>query len=234
MTATKRLILLLTLLVGATDIALAQSTTSEINAIKRDSTYLYGDATLDSQEAAMQLAFELLEGEVRKWAADSKRTLTIDKEALKEMADTMMTHRRNMVRVFAYVNKATLLGGPKPMRRLKPQTLKPQTTPEPKSQPPVVTQQEAKVLSKITAVTSLGELGKVLPPLKEEGLITDFGKYATITEPAKCYLVIYDADGNVKAFLGKGTDKRKNLKTGAMENEHDYKRCGAIWFKVKE
>ena len=37
----------------------AQNSISDINRIKRDKDYLYGEATLESKEAAVKLAYEL-------------------------------------------------------------------------------------------------------------------------------------------------------------------------------
>ena len=47
-------------------------------------------------------------------------------------------------------------------------------------------------------------------------------------------MIIYDQQAAVKAILGKGVEKRKNLKTGIDDSEKNYHGCGAIWFKVKE
>ena len=42
----------------------AQKSISDINRLKRDKDYLYGEATLDTKEAALNLAYELLEVEI--------------------------------------------------------------------------------------------------------------------------------------------------------------------------
>ena len=46
----------------------AQNSISDINRLKRDKDYLYGEATLDTKEAALQLAYEMLEVEIKNWA----------------------------------------------------------------------------------------------------------------------------------------------------------------------
>ena len=73
-----------------------------------------------------------------------------------------------------------------------------------------------------------------MQPLKAEGKILDYGKYATAKAPELCYLIVYDPAGNIRALLGKGKDKRKNLKTGKDDNIGNYRGCGAIWFTLKE
>ena len=52
--------------------------------------------------------------------------------------------------------------------------------------------------------------------------------------PEECYLIIYDTDANIRAILGKGTDSRKNLRTGKDDTERTYKGCGAFWFILDE
>ena len=78
------------------------------------------------------------------------------------------------------------------------------------------------------------ELKEIMQPLKEKGEIIDYGKYATAKNPELCYLIIYDPAGNIKALLGKGKDKRQNLKTGQEDSISNYRGCGAIWFLLNE
>ena len=74
----------------------------------------------------------------------------------------------------------------------------------------------------------------IIYPLKENGDILDYGKYATAEHPELCYLIVYDPVGNICALLGKGTDVRKNLKTGKDDSIKNYRGCGAIWFTLRE
>ncbi len=90
------------------------------------------------------------------------------------------------------------------------------------------------VLESILAVTTFHNLESAIKPLKDAGLIVDYGKYTTMKEPDSCYLIIYDRQATIKAVLGKGTTERKNLKTGNADSEKNYPGCGAIWFKVKQ
>ena len=89
-------------------------------------------------------------------------------------------------------------------------------------------------IESIKQVKSFFDLEKVLPRLKEEGKVTAYGKYATMTSPETSYLIIYDAAGNIRALLGKGTDERTNLKTGEADSTDNYHGCGAIWFTVNK
>ena len=249
----------------------AQNKMSEINRIKRDKNYLYGEATLNTQEAALSLAYELLEAEIKNWAKEkSNKISSVVASQIYDYADTIILQRQNMVRAFAYVKTSNLnpvkgksikvdvtedkntpsttkkieVTAPKAVVQPKPAETVATTTAEPKpvaaptpaAAPKPVEKQDfgKEVLAEIQKVTSFYDLEKTISPLHQQGKITSYGKYATMPDPAESYLIIYDANANIKAILGKGTSKRKNLSTGKDDSETNYKGCGAIWFKVKE
>ena len=93
-------------------------------------------------------------------------------------------------------------------------------------------QQGNRVIDRIKKAKNFFDLKNILPPLKEEGLITDYGKLATAEHLEKCYLIVYDAAGNIKAILGKGFETRPNLNTGKDDTLNNYRGCGAIWIKT--
>lgn len=241
----------------------AQNSISDINRLKRDKDYLYGEATLDTKEAALKLAYELLEVEIKNWALSKNANISsVLASKVYDYADTIVLKRHNMVRAFAYVKKSNLkaikgknfkVDVNKDIPLSKPLTETPQeeesVMAEPVTQTETVTQidpaakieplqvvvkPEEKVLQELKDVTSFYDLEKKMKPMKDTGEITDYGKYTTMTDPANCYLIIYDQQAVVKAILGKGVEQRKNLKTGADDSEKNYHGCGAIWFKIKE
>lgn len=89
-------------------------------------------------------------------------------------------------------------------------------------------------LRKIAAARNFFELKHIMPPLKADGSITNYGKLATAENLEECYLVVYDIAGNIKALLGKGEETRPNLKTGRDDRLDNYRGCGAIWFTLKD
>jgi len=90
-------------------------------------------------------------------------------------------------------------------------------------------------LDQILAVRSFYDLKSVMVPLKLNGKITKLGKYRTMREPQKSYLIVYDTDARIRAVLGPGTDRqRKNLRTGYNDSIYNYGGCGAIWFQLNE
>jgi len=276
--------------------AMAQRTMSDINRIKRDKSYLYGEATLDSKDAALKLAYELLEVEIKNWATQKSADIsTVLASGINDFADTIILPRGNMVRAFAFVktsNLKTLKGKNLAVKVDQPLPEKTDTmsapvaeesvpvaeepvpvagktvpvaeesvpvaedsvpvaevptpvveerTPETDTPSPVVDSPVTKartieddVLEQLLPITTFYDLEETMKPLKAAGKILEYGKYATMTDPGACYLIVYDRQAKIKAILDKGTTVRKNLKTGADDSEKNYHGCGAIWFKVKQ
>jgi hypothetical protein len=267
----KRLLILLFGLVLTTTLW-AQNSMSDVNSIKRDANYLYGEATLDNRESALKLAYELLESEIKNWAVQKNpKTGSVLVSKIYEYADTIVLPRRNLFRAFVFVKKSNLktIKGktmivevcqpkPEPQPEAKPKgdsqsEIKPESKEEPKEEPkpevktdikeepkvepkPVVEEKSVReeVLECLMTITKFQDLQGVMTPLKDEGKITEFGKYTSMPDPAGSYLIVYDQQGVIKAFLDKGTTTRRNLKTGAEDSEKNYHGCGALWFKVKE
>ena len=90
------------------------------------------------------------------------------------------------------------------------------------------------VIRKIAGARNFFELKHILPPLKADGSIINYGKLATAENLEECYLIVYDIAGNIKALLGRGEEKRPNLKTGKDDRLDNYRGCGAIWFTMKD
>lgn len=90
------------------------------------------------------------------------------------------------------------------------------------------------VIDQIKKAKNFFELKQIMEPLKENGDIKDYGKYATAENPEECFLVVYDPAGNIRALLGKGEKVRQNLKTGKDDSIKNYRGCGAIWFTINE
>ena len=265
----------------------AQATMSDINRIKRNKSYLYGEATLNTKEAALKLAYELLEAEIKNWAQQKNTDISsVIAANIQSYADTIILARGNMIRAFAFVKSSDLKpikgrqivvnepqratptpaepqqnsatpaeprhSDPKPAEaeRSDPMPVEAEHTdatapieaePAPKAEPVPenttaehVKTAEELVVERLMNVSSFRDLEKTMKPMKDAGLITEYGKYTTMNDPANCYLIVYDQQAAIKALLGKGTDTRPNLKTGQPDSEKNYHGCGALWFKVRE
>lgn len=223
----------------------------KINSIKKNSAYLYGEATVSTLEQATTLAYEELQREVYAWLQNDSLSV----KDINRLSDTVMVRIVNVYRVFAYVEKSKL-------KSLPPVTDKTDTVP---AKTPIVEkilekkdstlftdsvrqvinkrffgkegkmkQRENDALLRLKKAKNFFELKEIMQPLKDKGDIIDYGKYATAEHPELCYLIVYDPAGNICALLGKGKDVRKNLKTGNDDSIKNYRGCGAIWFTLRE
>ena len=223
----------------------------KINSIKKNSGYLYGEATVSTLEQATTLAYEELQREVYAWLQNDSLSV----KDINRMSDTVMVRIVNVYRVFAYVEKSKL-------KSLPPDTVKKDTVQAkvPSAEKTLekkdstlftdsvrqvinkrffgkegkMKQRENDALLRLKKAKNFFELKEIMQPLKEKGDIIDYGKYATAKHPELCYLIVYDPAGNICALLGKGKDIRKNLKTGNDDSIKNYRGCGAIWFTLRE
>lgn len=210
---------------------------ADINAVKKSPDFLYAEATMKTANEASEVARDLLRDEIIRWTTEElqKPMDSIQAQRISEKADTMMTQRADMIRVFAFIDKKELdASAPIPAAD---STLLTDSTRQlilQRFAPKRKVTKHGDVITKIMSARNFFELKDVMEPLKEKGVITGYGKYATAKDPAICYLVVYDPAGNLVAWLGKGENIRKNLKTGKNDSEKNYRGCGAIWFTIKE
>lgn len=215
----------------------SDSIVAKINAIKKCSDYLYAEATMKTQQEAEALAFEMLLSEVDNWANSDNcaQKRSFSKNEIRNLADTIVAQRANMIRVFAYIAKQKLTPDvKKEVVKKRPPVKRPNMLNKDIMQliqKKLVPPPADNVVESIRRAKDFFELKEILPKLKERGLISDFGKYATATEPEKCQLIVYDIAGNIRAFLDKGNEERMNLLTGKPDNINNYRGCGAIWIK---
>lgn len=220
----------------------------QINSIKKNSGYLYGEATTSTQEGSTTLAYEELQRKVYAWLKNDSLSV----KDINRLSDTVMVRILDRYRVFAYVEKSKL-------KSLPPDTIKADTV---QAKVPFVEKTLEKkdstlftdsvpsvdsvqindsarmapnmVLQQIKNAKNFFELKSIMQPLKKQGDIIDYGKYTTAEHPELCYLIVYDPAGNIRALLGKGDETRQNLKTGKEDSIRNYRGCGAIWFTLRE
>ena len=103
----KRLILVaVALLTGFT--TMAQTTSKQINQIKRSPLYLYAEATMESETEAQSVAYELLLQQVQEYIASSQSLSAADNVLIKDVktkGESLSMMRGEMHRVFVYVKK---------------------------------------------------------------------------------------------------------------------------------
>ena len=240
--------------------ALAQENNKrKIDAVKKRNTYLYGDATRQTERNAVRLACDLLKNEIKDWSIKNNLSYQKFPEAIfTQYADTIIIEKKNHIRAFVYIKIKDLSAflsndscTPKSVNPIvaptslphkpvntktkpKVQTSLSQGTRVPPKQKSTVAKRSNPVLDHLMTINSFYDLKSAISPLHNQGVIRSYGKYSTMKEPAECYLIVYDANGYIKAFLGKGHDTRENLKTHQPDNVRNYIGCGAIWFILAE
>ena len=230
----KRTVLIYIALLAVLMTLAMDSKLEDINAIKKSNEFLYAEATMPTPAGADSTARQMLHEEIIRWTTEELQEPMDSLSALRlcEEADTMITCRANMFRVFTFIRKNKV----SPMFKLQtdePSLLNDST----KKNLMLRFGNQRKIdngtLQRIMKARNFFELKEIMEPLKEKGHIIDYGKYATAKNPDECYLIVYDPAGNIKAWLDKGKDPRKNLKTQKPDSISNYRGCGAIWFTIK-
>jgi hypothetical protein len=210
----------------------------EIAKIKKSDSFLYGEATLASREEAVLLAEEILQENINAWVQQDK--------SLREAANVIIRNtgrdvsritlpRGNMFQAFLYVKKSDILSADN-AKVVEINKDQPESTVEPvvPSDEPAVQEPANEALRQVLGLVKFDEISSCLQRLKQEGKISDFNKYAALKQPGEYYLIVYNRDALIEAVLGKGEDKRPNLKTGLEDSITNYKGRGAIGFKLTE
>ena len=208
----------------------------EINSIKKNSDYIYAEATMADQQAAVDLAKEILYQNVNEWVAKQKKfanssnVITVNTNY---SVEDMTLPRGNWFRAFMYVKKSDIIpagnvtvmslpqSGPKvENKQVEPMEVKPTTLDE-------------ALKSQLLECTNTGQLSTLLKNLKAEGKVVDYQKLNSIIHPNDYIVVIFSKEGVIQAVLSDGVE-RTNLKTGLSDKIANYKGNGAIGIKVKK
>jgi len=237
----------------------AQSSSSEINAIKRDTTYITAENTNANREEAIRNAKTLLEVKVSEWVRD--HSMADDAETYlaktKEHCSLIETNRGNLIRAFVYVKKSDIFPmvqgngvmvvkvakaevskeDPQEQRPVK-QTQSVVITAEGQNKPNPHPEEKKIVLSKnemeINKITTFYEIEPYIKRLQSSHQLSDYGKYSTLPEEGDCYILVYNKEGKVVSKLHRnGSGTQLNLSTLQEDNVKNYKNCGAIWLQIK-
>ena len=93
--------------------AMAQSTSQEINAIKRDTSFIYAESTMSSEDEARTVATELLVKQAMEYASVMNmhdKTESTLKKTIASHIQSMSMMRGELHRVFVYVSKSAIDG----------------------------------------------------------------------------------------------------------------------------
>jgi hypothetical protein len=218
----------------------AQSTVEEkkkeINAIKKNSDYIYAEATMADQQAAIDLAKEILYQNVNEWVAKQKKfagasnVITVNTNY---SVEDMTLPRGNWFRAFMYVKKTDIIPAGN-VTVMKVVQKEPETVEVTPSDPEIKPESPEDIIKKqLLECENTGQMSTLLKNLKAEGKITDYQKLNTITSPNEYIIAIFSKEGVIRAILSEGAE-RTNLKTGQPDQISNYKGNGAIGIKIKK
>ena len=241
----KKIITLL-LFCGAYCSLMAQSeaeTKAQINKIKRSQSYLSAEATMPTEEEAIQQAKELLVSEINDWVASKRKSGEVKQVVLQDI--NTCTQRMDMkrgvrTRAFVYVkkNEIVLIYGEGQImlsEEEKGADLQPLSEiSEPvKIESAKKSAKDEKMVSTVEKINPEQEsLNQVLASLKEQDRIS-YGVYAPETVAEQCYLLFYTRTGEVKGVLKKNDKELNDVRTKEATDIAVFSGCGAYWFILK-
>lgn len=219
----------------------AQSTVDEkkkeINAIKKNSDYIYAEATMADQQSAIDLAKEILYQNVNEWVAKQKKfagasnVITVNTNY---SVEDMTLPRGNWFRAFMYVKKSDIIPAGN-VAVMKVVQKEPEAVEAAPAEPVAKAESPEDIIKKqLLECQNIGQMSTLLKNLKAEGKIIDFQKLNAITSPEEYVIIIFSPrDSVIRAILSEGAE-RTNLKTGQPDQISNYKGNGAIGIKIKK
>lgn len=200
---------------------------NDINAIKRDTTFIYAESTMKDAVEAQSGAQAILELKLYDWLRSKHpgENAEVLVNNSKDKWYPLLAKRGGYNRAFVYVSKRDVLPVvevPEPVEVEEPvpvleDVLVPELTPDEES---------------MAAIVSFDEIEPYIKGLKSEGRLHAYGKYASMPEDDPCYMFVYDKEGSVVAVLRQMQDGQHfNLRTLKEDHVRNYKNCGAIWLQ---
>ena len=205
----------------------------EINVIKKSSDYIYAEATMADQQAAMDLAKEILYNNVNEWVAKQKKFAGSDKVVTANTNYTIedvTLPRGNWFRAFMYVRKKDII----PVENATVSEVVNQDTEQTAKpvEPNIPGLEDPQMEKQFLAVENTEQLSTLLKQLKTEGKIIEFNKYNSLNNPNEYVVFVFSKEGKICAVLSQGPE-RINLKTKQPDQVTNYKGNGAIGVKIK-
>lgn len=213
----------------------------DINQIKADTTYISAESTVKDWETAYDNARILLSREIEDWLTaqgvkDVSGVIANSNEHILEIKTT----RGSLYRAFVYVKKNDLL----PYKdKSKVMVVDIPTAKDSLSlditEPDQIVEPEIKFTPTDLELEMMGikkstDIEPFINTKKQNGKISNYGKYSTLPVDQFCYIFIYNKEGEVPACLRNDNGIAIDLSTGKQVTISDtYKGCGAIWFQLK-
>ena len=243
-----RTILTLLIIIVGTMSVNAQTTADKaqsINNIKRDTMYIYAEATCNNIDTANYNARALLEMKVGEWVRNQHPNEGIEVCIVKAKEHFLQleTRRGSLYRAFVYVRKNDILpvSDKSEVAVFEVQTdsesslttsedVISEDAPIEKPATIVLSTEEKRML----AIKNLTELNAYVKGLRDAQRLNGYGKYSTMPKDKDCHIFVCDEHGAVIASFRHQSDNTcinlSTLEIDKVENYHN----GAIWFQIKE
>ena len=227
----------------------------EINSIKLSGECVFAESTMEDWKDAYNNAKLLLALEIELWLKEEKQDTISHGCIVKSMEHIceIKSRRGELFRVFLYVKKSDIFSFTEndkvmmlplddnntPIVKLDHQQEKPVIFSDTFMQD-VIHDRVLHITSykpsaeelEILSVTKFDDIKPFIQGLKTQGILVDYGKYATLPVSGDCYLFIYNRDGDLPGYLHRKNGVFTNIRTGLVELINDYKNFGAIWFQI--
>ncbi len=225
-----------------------------INAVKRDTTFIYAEATMSHPDSAFYGAKAILEMKVKDWVKVCYPADSVDVciAKAKEHSFEIHTRRGQLYRAFVYVSKRDILPVTDRNEVMVFQVSQSATEQTPSTpaeiiseDAPVTEEQPAsekepvvitltKDEEQMTTIQNLSDLNTYVAKLRSGQRLNGFGKYSTMPKNQVCHVFVCDKQGTVLARLRHQSDgtciNLTTLQPDAVENYH----TGAVWFQIKD
>lgn len=192
-------------------------TNDKINALKRDTTLIYAEVTMEKLKEAETNANTLFNMKVSEWVKQQYDMDLSDTE-LREIRlhrREIQTMRYYLYRVFVYIDKDSI------------NVERPE--PEVKEEKLMLNEEELEMVT----LDSFYKIEPYIKLLESKGKLKAYGKFKNLPNNDLCYLFIYNKEGEIVAVMKHTADEVLNLKTLEQDIVTNYKNCGAIWFQLK-
>lgn len=192
-------------------------TNDQINALKRDTTLIYAEVTMEELKEAEINANTIFDMKVTEWVKQQYDMDLSDSELreIRHHRQEIQTMRYYLYRVFVYIYKDSI-------KVERPE-------PEIKEEKFMLNEEELEMVS----FDSFYKIEPYIKLLKDKGKLLAYGKFKNMPTDNPCYLFIYNKEGDILAVLKNMIDKTINLRTLEQDIINNYKNCGAIWFQLK-
>lgn len=247
----KQIFILLVCILCITDL-FGQSASSRINSIKRDTKYLYEDATAETEEDAYQMAYQGLTLRIQEYVNTKKKFKDADNilvNNIKQHCEQISMTRGDLFRVFLYVKISDIDPAENIEVIAKEEISYVEQTPVQEEQPAEPAAEAADEQVKTVfiddiekawqrdAIKRLADSGNAtkaqatLSRMKAEYKIKKYGALDTCSNIAASWIIVLDDDMNVVALLAPDQNgKRPDYISGTMKSLKDFSGYSAIWF----